>query len=195
MDKIALSKTAQPREVLLLVLAVIMVLFVFVRYVLSPLGEKIRGSEEKLTQLQLEAKILKSQFELLKKQETKKRTSVEPAENVKLEILKGDREAPVRNVNELIQTIAAPAFQHGMTVDALSVKQPESRGGYIATPFEFTSHGPFDHTISFLDKLDRLPALVLVDSVNLEMDAKGKKEIGLELAASFYQMEGLRGTK
>lgn len=192
MDKTSLSKTAQPREVLLLLLAVIMVLFVIVRYVISPLGEKIRGSGEKLTQLQLETKILKSQLDLLKKQETKKRTSLEPGENVKLEILKGDREAPVRNINELLQTIATPSFQHGMTVDTLAVKPAESRGGYIATPFEFTSHAPFDQTISFLDKLDRLPALVLVDSVNLEMDTKGKKEIGLALAASFYQMEGLR---
>jgi len=195
MEKGSLSKTAQSREVLLLIVASLMLVFVFVRYIISPLGEKIRGTSEKLVQLKLEEKVLKSQIDLLKKQDTKKRTAAELGENVKLEILKGNREAPVRNVNELIQTIATPSFQHGMTVDALSVKPTESRGGYLATPFELTTHGPFDQTLSFLDKLDRLPALVLVDSVDLAIDAKGKRVIHVALAASFYQMEGLRGAK
>lgn len=190
-----LSKTAQPREVVLLILAAIAVLFVFFRYVISPLGEKVRGTGDKLGLLKQEERLLKNQLTVLKKQESRKRTTVEAGENVKLEILKGDREAPVRNVNELIQTIAPPSFQHGMTVDTLSVRPTESRNGYLATPFEMTGHGPFDQTMSFLEKLDRLPALVLVDSVDLEMDTKGKREIDLELTASFYQMEGLRGSK
>lgn len=194
MDKPALTKNAQTREVLLFVLTFFLLLFVFFRYVYTPLSGKIGGVGERLKTIAFEQKALKGQIETLRQQDVKKRSTLKIGENVKLAILKGERGAGIRDIHTLIQTISSPRFQYGLVIHTLSIKPTESRNGHLATPFQLVTRGSFDQIISFIAKLDNLPALVLVDSIDLSMDREHDNEINLEVSASFYQMEGFRGS-
>ena len=81
-----------------------------------------------------------------------------------------------------------------MIIISLALQPSVESTGYIKKSFLLKVRGTFDEIISFLDKLDKLPALVSVDSLDLKQDEIIKGEMNLEAGITFYEVEGIHAS-
>ncbi len=169
-----LKKMATPREVFLFVGAMLALVFVFFSFVYKPNGEKITQQKDRIKGIETDMITLKKDIGALKQKN-----------EAKPEILK---------TSELIKKISSDDFVGDMIIISLALQPSVESTGYIKKSFLLKVRGTFDEIISFLDKLDKLPALVSVDSLDLKQDEIIKGEMNLEAGITFYEVEGIHAS-
>lgn len=186
-----LKKMATPREVLLFVGAMLALVFVFFSFIYKPNGEKITQQKDRIKGIESEMITLKKDITALKQKNEAKQVQRAQSNNPKIQILKNDVKPDVLKTSELIKKISSDDFLGDMVIISLALQPSVESTGYVKKSFLLKVRGTFDEIISFLDKLDKLPALVSVDNLDLKQDDIIKGEMNLEAGITFYEVEGI----
>jgi len=137
---------------------------------------------------------LKKDIGALKQKNEAKQVQRAQSTNPKIQILKNEAKPEILKTSELIKKISSDDFVGDMIIISLALQPSVESTGYIKKSFLLKVRGTFDEIISFLDKLDKLPALVSVDSLDLKQDEIIKGEMNLEAGITFYEVEGIHAS-
>lgn len=192
MGKINLKDKAQPREAFLTLLVFVLLIFTFFQYLYLPRSEDVTAIKKRMDLIEKEKNILEKGLKAFKQQtaKTKKQTPGGVEENIKLEILEGNTKPDIENINRFMESVTSSRFGPGLVFESFVYKSSESQSGYQRIPYFVVAQGSFTRLTSFLEKIDNLAALVAIDSLFIEQDPKGQGSMHMELAGSYYQLEG-----
>lgn len=180
---------AKPREQLLALLATLGILVFFIRAVYFP--KRIAAAQwgVQIHNMELEKQALEKFTQALLQQIPKEKVKAEVSPQ--LRILRGELSPYAEATSHLLAQWSAPQFLRGVEIKKLSDLAPKPQEGFFASNFAMQVLGPFRQVFSLLDRIEKFPALVTIDTILLKtLDSKASR-VELELNGTLYQLEKL----
>jgi len=186
-----LKKIASAREVILALIVVVFVFVVFFRMIYSPKAEQFEEVEKQMKDLKLQQTSLSQQIDVLKLKQLKQQETNEKTDNIKVKILNREISPKVADSVAMIEKIVELGKGEGLIFDAMSSKNISSKGSVSKLNVSFKTHGPYKSLTNFLEKLDVIQALFVIDSLVINSDPTKNVEASLDVKATLFQVEGI----
>ena len=107
--------------------------------------------------------------------------------DIKLMILEGKAETPFADLPSLLPRLTAPQFLEGVRVRGLAFQPVMREAGYSRVDFSLEAGGSFGEMISFLERIENLPALIHVKDLVLSAQEGRATEVRAELSLRFFK--------
>lgn len=177
---------AKPREQILALIVLVGIGVLFFRVVYFPKRIASVQGATKLQNLQLEQQALEKFTQALLKQLPlmKKETTPSP----QLRILKGEMAPYAEATALLLAQWSSPQFLRGVDIKKMSDLPPQKVEGYWKSNFAVQVIGTFRQVFSFLEQIEKFPALVTVDNITLKAINTKASRVDLELSGTLYHL-------
>lgn len=190
-----LKKPAKVREI---IMAAIAMVFIFV----ASLQNFVFPKQQEVVELSQQLQTLKDSIEATQKhiQAVKDATaqlattdtqSTKPdtiAEDPRLKMLKNKKQK-YNGISDFFSDLSGITFRGSVEIDSIKHDPSVDRGGYHAIKFTLLAHGDFQNILSFIKKMENVPALVSLDMVLIDVGKGDQDNISLSLTGTFYQLE------
>jgi Tfp pilus assembly protein PilO len=191
----SLKKPATLRESALIVVAILALCYLIFTYLYNPkkkelntlmtevteINKKINGTQKLVEALKKKQSQLKNEMAMLDKEAQGKSSRIQLIKKYK---------APIyHNVSELLNAIAQPEFRSSISISALKYGDPHARDGYTSTRFNLHATGQFGKMVDFLEKIESLPVLLSMDSIELSVSKTDTDLVLIKIDCTFYQLE------
>lgn len=194
-----LKQKANPREQLLGIVAILAVVVMFFRVIYLPKRDAARQRKTQIQNLTLEKEALKKFTEALV-QATQKSLSQKAREQkgvadvpTKIRVLRGELPPVADKTAPLLALLTSPRFTQGITVRSMSDLPPKKENNYEKSSFFINVQGSFPQVLRYVERIEEVPALTMIDNVSLKtIDTKGT-EVELELNGTLFQWEKKNG--
>ena len=110
-----------------------------------------------------------------KQQQTK-----ESIANIKVMILKRDQPPVMTDSVALIEYIVEVGRKEGLIFDGMTSKTPDGKSNLSRIPITMKAHGPYKAITNFLQKLDTVEALFVIDTLLITSDPTKNVEASLQ---------------
>ena len=117
--------------------------------------------------------------------QVQKSTNIDP----RLQLIRKSRAPEFRLFEDFMHRILNPNFRSSLDVQALNYKARIEYDGFSETEFELTAIGPYTNVLSFLSRMESMPALMTIKDFDLKVGATDNAFVSISIKASFYQLE------
>ncbi len=186
-----LKKIASAREVILALIVVIFVFVAFFRAIYNPKSEQLSDIKKQMDEMALQEKSLMQQIDVLKLKQEKQQQTKELSNNIKVKILKRELPPRIADSVSMIEKIVSIGKTEGLVFDSMSSKNQDSKTSISRLNINFKVHGPFKSLTNFLEKLDSIQELFVIDSLVINSDPTKNVEASLDARATLFQVEGI----
>ncbi len=107
--------------------------------------------------------------------------------DIKRMILEGKAETPFADLPSLLPRLTEPRFLEGVRVKGLAFQPVMREGGFSRVDFSLEAGGSFGEMISYLERIENLPALVHVKDLVLSAEEGRATEVRAELSLRFFR--------
>ncbi len=172
------EETATRREkALVLIIVILLPLFLYYRFYFAPSIDKINRLKEEIKNL--DAQINKyqkiaSQHSSLEKILKERKAFLEEIKS----ILPNDKEIP-----GLLKNIAQTAKKSGLSVLSFKPGREIPKNYYSVIPLDMRFQGPYEGVINFLNQVEQMERLVVLNKIDFKPDTKTQTLI---VSATFY---------
>lgn len=186
-----LKKIATTRELLLALVVVVFVFIVFYQVIYSPKSKQLDEMKTQIKDLDTQQKSLVSQVSALKLKQEKQQQTKESIANIKVMILKRDIIPVMTDSVALIEYIVETGRKEGLIFDGMTSKTPDGKAALYRVPVTMKAHGPYKAITNFLQKLDTVEALFVIDTLLITSDPTKNVEASLDARGILFQVEGI----
>ncbi|EKD42652.1 MAG: hypothetical protein ACD_73C00072G0002 [uncultured bacterium] len=191
MSSADLKKIASTRELILALVVVVFVFIVFFQVIYSPKSKQLDEMKTQIKDLDTQQKSLVSQVDALKLKQEKQQQTKESIANIKVMILKRDQPPVMTDSVALIEYIVEVGRKEGLIFDGMTSKTPDGKSNLSRIPITMKAHGPYKAITNFLQKLDTVEALFVIDTLLITSDPTKNVEASLDARGVLFQVEGI----
>lgn len=196
-----LKKPAKAREIILASVAMLTSIYFAMTNFVQPkameaaeLATQLKGLQEKTASLkQLNDVLRQKKKQAEAEAAAQKKQAVEqvedPSLDPRIQLFKQSKRQRYGNVSEFLQEISSRGFRSSVVIDAVKYDPKQVRNGYAETRFNFIIHGDYAKILSFIKKLENVPALISLENVNMNVSAGETQTVAVSLVGVFYQLE------
>lgn len=130
----------------------------------------------------LEEKYTQQQMELQKQAQTA------ATQDPTVQIIKKYKDPVYKNMADFLNAIAQVQFRSAVEITTMRYEPPQSSKGYSSSGFFLNITGRFAHVLEFIEKLEKIPALVTLDKVNVYVNKNDARQVMLDLNGTFYEL-------
>lgn len=186
-----LKKIASTRELILAMVVVLFVFIVFFQVLYSPKSKQLDEMKTQIKDLDTQQKSLVSQVSALKLKQEKQQQTKESIANIKVMILKRDQLPIMTDSVAMIEYIVEIGRKEGLIFDGMTSKTPDAKASVYRIPITMRAHGPYQAITNFLQKLDTVEALFVIDTLLVTSDPTKNVEASLDARGTLFQVEGI----
>jgi Tfp pilus assembly protein PilO len=195
-----LKKPAKAREIILATVAMLTSIYFALTNFVQPKAQEavdltgqLHELQEKTTSLQKLNDVLREKKRQAEAEAAKqKRPEEEPSEpdlDPRVQLIKHNKKQRYVDVSEFLQDVSSRGFRSSVVIDSVKYDPKQMRNGYAETRFNFIIHGDYVKILSFIKKLEGVPALVSIENVNMNVSAGETQNVAVSLVGVFYQLE------
>lgn len=190
-----LKKPAQKREIVLAILICGALFFMFFRVLYSPKAAKVADFEKTIAELDTEIESLNKFNEAIRENRKKQLAALDTKaqkradDDPRLQLIQKSRAPEFRLFADFIKYTMSQRFRSSVDIQALTYSEPTSYNGFSATGFNMVANGPYSNTISFLNRLEAIPALLTITEFKLQVNPSDSNLVTMTLKADFFQLE------
>lgn len=193
MDTAELKKVANLREQILAGLVMLAIFVMFVRVIYSPKKDEVTRLKSQVKNLKMEKDALDKFTQALRETALKEQLqAAKELPSIKVQVLKGDVKSVAKETPALLSLVTSQPFLKGILVKEMSDLAPKQEKGYKKADFFINAHGFFRNMIEYLDRMRKLPALLVVENIDLKVVDEKAARVELELNGTLFQMEERR---
>ncbi|MDO8526405.1 MAG: hypothetical protein Q7T03_01815 [Deltaproteobacteria bacterium] len=192
METVDFKKLANPREQILALLVVLALLAMFFRVIYAPKREATQQLQSQIQNLKLEKEALEKFTEALRNKQPLPEGGKETS-SLKMQILKGEVKPIVNKTATLLAFITSQQFLRGVRIKGMSDIPPKSLQGYKRADFFLDAQGPFRSVISYVDRIEQTPALVLLENLSIKSIDTKATQVDMELNGTLFELEEKNG--
>lgn len=179
------NKPASTREKVLFALILLLATILFLRGLYVEKLLEARQVQVQLKVLQAEASVLR---QFLERTPTITPTPASrTSDDIKIQVLDETLESPFRDLPTLLPRLTDRRFLEGIRIISLSFQPATSEGGYTRVDFTMEAAGSFGEVVSFLERLEELPALFHVRDLVVSTEPGRGTEVRAELSLRFFK--------
>lgn len=195
----SLKKQAHLRESILAMIGILAICYMGYSFFYTPaktrvkdLAAKISGEEEKATGVikLIEALQKKQNEEMAGGGHQVKSTSMA---NARIDLIKDYKDPLYKNTSEFLNAITQFDFKSNLKIESLNYSAPTKNKGYTSSQFHLVASGQFVKIIEFMQKLEDIPALVSLDSIDININKSDANLVSIDLSGTYYQLENENG--
>ena len=190
MEKIDLKKTANPREQWLGVLVIVALFVMFFRIVYFPKKEDVDQMKGQIQSIQLEKEALEKFTQaLLKTAPQGQEAQTKNNRSIKEQILMGETKPLANALPPLLSYITSQKFLKGIVIKAISDIPLKQETGYKKADFFIDAQGSFGNITRYLERIEKVPALVGISNVTIKAIDTKATQVALELGGTLFELE------
>ncbi len=161
----------------------------------KPKATKVAELETQITEVNQEAKTLEEFNAKVKEtrdkhiQEISSQVQKSVNDDPRLQLIRKSRAPEFRLFEDFMRRIMNPNFRSSVDVQTLNYKARIEYGGFSETEFEISASGPFANVISFLSRIEGMPALMTIKDFDLQVGKTDNAFVTVSIKASFYQLQ------
>lgn len=189
------KQPANKREIIIFVFVTLAMIYLSYGSYYAPKSKEVKELEKQLSDLQQEIKTLElfndKVGESRKKQIQKISSRVKQSaqDDPRLQLIKKARAPEFHLFEDFMKTITSNEFRSSLDVQSLTYSDQIKYGGFAETEFTLTAIGPYMSVMTFMKRLEKVPALVTIKDFKLLISKKDTNVVTLSIKASFYQLE------
>ena len=107
----------------------------------------------------------------------------------RLQLIRKSRAPEFRLFEDFMRRIMNPNFRSSVDVQTLNYKERIEYSGFSETEFEVSASGPFANVLSFLSRVEKMPALMTIKDFDLQVGKTDNAFVIVTIKASFFQLE------
>lgn len=189
-----LKKQAQLRESILAI--VVMLVICYAGYTTFYAPKKKMSDEftiklteliEKKTGLEKLTKTLQSSSEKLS-QEMNKQAEIQSHQDPRVQMIQKYKDPVFKNVSAFLNAVTQNEFRAGLSIEGLKFDLSLEKKGYSETKFFINAHGKFSSVIDFINNLEKVPALLTLDIMNVQVHKNDVNSVSIDLTGTYYQL-------
>jgi Tfp pilus assembly protein PilO len=190
-----LKKPAQVRESILAGLVMLVICYMFYTNFFTPKQKMINEVTVKIEKTDLEIKNTKEINSSLEKKhkeqesELKKQAKELANQNEKVQLIQKYKTPDHNGISDFLNAITHPNFRTKLSIDSLKYDPTKKESGFTSTQFKLEASGKFHNAVEFISKLEKVQALVSLDSISIQTSDRDSSLIKLEITGTFYQLE------
>lgn len=191
MSAVSLSQTASLREVGLAIGLVLTLSYLVFQWMWKPWLEDSRKTEEQIQLLAGEVNDLEASVKDLEVKRTNlSRSSLGNSAHPdsKVSILKKSLAADFDDPASALAFIQEKARKHGIRISQLAMKPAENNSHWTRHEIMIQTQGAYNGLLNWIHDLDKVSALVTLDSWKIMKDDMVRQQTNLEGLISFYEI-------
>lgn len=183
----SLQKKASTREIILSLIVILVLFYAINNYAFAPVNKKLALLHAEMERLVIQEQDLVTQITSLEQLKHKQTEKKQQASQLKLQLLEGQAKSEIEKIPDFVSTVSAPSFHQGMELSSLAIREGNVIAGYTEAHITLKASGSFPDILSFLEKLDSLPALSVNLGLFLERNEGKAGLMTLGLVTAFYE--------
>lgn len=194
-----LKKQAHLRESILAMFGILALCYLGYSFFYTPAKKRVDDFSVKISEEEERATGVKKLIEALQnKQSEEMAGNHQQAQSgtgmiSRVELIKNYREPAYKNVSEFLNAMTQLDFKSNLRIESLNYSAPVSNKGYTSSQFHLVASGPFGKIVEFMQKLEEVPALVSLDSIDINISKSDVNLVSMELNGTYYQLENNNG--
>ena len=178
------------REQLLAGLVMLAIFVMFVRVIYSPKKDEVTRLKSQVKNLKMEKDALNKFTQALRETALKEQLQVaKELPSIKVQVLKGDVKSVAKETAALLSLVTSQPFLKGILVKEMSDLSPKQEKGYKKADFFINAQGSFRNMIDYLDRIRKLPVLLVLENIDLKVVDEKAARVELELNGALFQVE------
>jgi len=193
MESTDLKKVANTREQVLAGLVMLAIFVMYARVFYSPKSTEVARLKSQVKNLKMEKEALEKFTQALRETTLKEqlKAAKEPP-SIKIQVLRGDVKSVAKETSALLSLVTSQPFLKGILVKEMNDLPLKQEKGYKKGDFFINAQGPFRNMTDYLDRIRKLPVLLVLENIDLKVvDTKAAK-VEIELNGALFQMEERR---
>lgn len=194
-----LKKQAHLRESILAMIGILAICYLGYSIFYTPAKTKVKDFTAKITEEEERITGVQKLIEALQKKQREEMAGISQQAqdttmaNSRVELIKSYREPVYKNVSEFLNAMTQIDFKSNLRVESLNYSAPVQNKGYSASQFHMVASGQFGKMIEFMQKLEDVPALVSLDSIDINISKTDVNLVSMDLSGTYYQLENNNG--
>lgn len=176
---------SNPREQILALLAIAAIFLLYLRLVAVPKREAKLQLRQQIATLLTQKEALEK-FTLALSHQLSSGTEKAGTDGNPLKVLRGEQSPIATETANLLAEITAPSFLRGIQVKEMRHLPPETADGYSRANFFLEVHGSYPQLTRYLEDLENLPALMVIDDITLKGLTEKSGWLGLEINGTLF---------
>jgi len=185
-SKIDWNAEPSGREKIYFIVVMLMITVAFGRLLWIPTFKNIKNEKIKIKNIKLQVKTLEEFIKINKKIEPKRMVSKEEIDLRLEKALKGETGNPYEIISDVTTQITASRNVGNIMLEKIAFSPPQAESGYVKFPVSLSVVGTFPITQGYLEKLEGLDYLFIVDNVRVESSEDHVGLIDTELRCSLF---------
>ncbi|MBI2340228.1 MAG: type 4a pilus biogenesis protein PilO [Deltaproteobacteria bacterium] len=190
MTKTDLKQIATSREIILALFFMAAILFLFMRILYAPKAKDIAALKGEIKTLRTQKEAMVKFIDAVAKQPPSEIPPAASDLDPRTAVILGQKEPEISDIASLMAKVTEADFLQGTRLDAFKFLDSSQEKGYSKRAFVLEARGTFAGVFSFVEKIEKLPALVSTDALSLEEDPERAGEVQLKLEGTLYQTKG-----
>lgn len=161
----------------------------------KPKAKRVTELEAEIVEVNQEVKTLEEFNAKVKEtrdkhiQEISSQVQKSANDDPRLQLIRKSRAPEFRLFEDFMRRIMNPNFRSSVDVQTLNYQARIEYSGFSETEFEISASGPFANVMSFLSRVEKMPALMTIKDFDLQVGKTDNAFVIVSIKASFYQLE------
>lgn len=194
----SLKKQAHLRESILAMVGIVAICYLGFSFFYTPAKTKVKELAVKVAEEEERVTGIKKLIDALQKKQDDEMAGLshqakQSVANSRVDLIKSYKDPLYKNISEFLNAITQFDFKSNLKIESLNYSVPSKNGGYVSAQFHLVASGQFGKIVEFMQKLEEVPALVSLDSIDINIDKTDANHVSIDLNGTYYQLENENG--